>query len=65
MNNLHDLAKATVNQLDQVSHSPERARHKLAMIRIAERAHLGLTLPSNAADLIHDAAEFCQAAGVH
>ena len=35
---IHDLALATIDQLNQFEKSPDRARHKLNMIRIAEQS---------------------------
>lgn len=39
---VHDLALQTIEHLDAHPDSPERARHKLNMIRIAERDAAGI-----------------------
>ena len=63
MANAHDLALATITNLNTTRHSPERAAHKLKMIRIAERAALNLPPIGNEMEEITAAAEYCEVMG--
>lgn len=60
MNSTSDLAKATISQLDLKPQSPERAKHKFNMIRIAERMAAGIPIDDVAANNeIVAACEWC------
>ena len=67
MLNNHDLARATIAILDEAPPTPERARHKLAMIRIAEYAACKRSVVVSVeadANQIVAAAEYCGTCGL-
>ena len=64
MVNAHDLALATIGNLNDRRCAGQRSHHKYRMIRIAECAAAGI--PSGYSDdmaVITEAAEYCQSCG--
>jgi hypothetical protein len=61
---LDEVDREVIQKLNMLPESTERARHKVRMIRIVERAAAKMNPPANAAAQIEAAAEWLSANGV-
>lgn len=65
MSSYGSLAKQMISIMDQAPHSKERAKHKLAMIEIAEKEFVGIPLPDDVVmDRFELAGVWCKSMGL-